>query len=89
MTRFTLQSTVCESLVTFGAARSPSVQGRVGRSGECYVVAACMLAAKVMYQPEAARFSVKPSVMNGPSTQIRRPSGEAQAPQMPTPHLVR
>ena len=89
MTRFTLQSTVCESLVTFGAARSPSVQGRVGRSGECYVVAACMLAAKVMYQPEAARFWAKPSVMNGPSTQIRRPSGEAQAPQMPTPHLVR
>ena len=27
-------------------------------------------------------------LMNGPSMQMRRPSGEAQAPQMPTPHLV-
>ena len=24
--------------------------------------------------------------MNGPSTQMRRPSGDAQAPRMPTPH---
>lgn len=27
--------------------------------------------------------------INGPSTHRRRPSGAAQAPQMPTPHLVR
>jgi len=30
----------------------------------------------------------QPACKNGPSTHSRRPSGAAQAPQIPTPHLV-
>ena len=41
-----------------------------------------------IYRYPATGLSGVPCI-NGPSTQIRLPSGEAQAPQIPTPHLVR
>jgi len=43
-----------------------------------------------VYTAQLALLIIGSSIfMKGPSTQMRRPSGEAQAPQMPTPHFVR
>ena len=83
MTRLALQSTGHMSLVSFCAVHGGEC------SGVCQGLQTEQLAVRVVGQRDVARRSASPSVIKGPSTQIRRPSGEAQAPQMPTPHLVR
>lgn len=81
MTRFALQSTGHMS------AFAQRMEGVC--SGVCLGLQTGQLAVQFVGQRDVARRSANPSVIKGPSTQIRRPSGEAQAPQIPTPHLVR